>query len=176
MAQRKILTSEEERLYKQSRPVTSFDSRLHQLLDDMNETLADQDGVGLAAPQVGVLRRAVLVLETNVDFENGEEPYVIELINPEIVSVEGAQTGSEGCLSVPGEYGIVTRPMKVRVRAQDRFGEEFEVEGTGLTARCFCHEIDHLEGILFTSVAEKMLTQEEINAMAGGAEEDGETE
>lgn len=171
MAQRIILTSEEERLYKHSREVTAFDDRLHQLLDDMAETLLSQDGVGLAAPQVGVLKRAVLVIETNVDEENGEEPYVIELINPEIISCEGMQKGTEGCLSIPGEYGIVSRPMKVTVRAQDRYGKEFTVDGEGLTARCFCHEIDHLEGILFTALAEKMLTDEEIEALAGGKEE-----
>ena len=160
MALRTILTSEQEQLYKHSRPVTNFDARLHTLLDDMRETLLASGGVGLAAPQVGILRRAVLVIETNVP--EGEEEYVIELINPEIVSQEGEQRGSEGCLSVPNEYGIVTRPAKVRVRAQDRNGAWFEVEGEGLTARCFCHEIDHLEGILFTSVAERMLTKDEI--------------
>ena len=164
MALRTVLTSEEPRLRKHSREVVNFDERLHQLLDDMLETLADADGVGLAAPQVGVLKRAVIVMETNVDEENGEEPYFIELINPEIVSVEGGQTGSEGCLSVPEEYGIVTRPMKVTVKAQDRYGKEFTVSGEGLTARCFCHEIDHLEGILFTDLAERMLTKEEIEA------------
>ena len=115
----------------------------------MNETLAEAGGVGLAAPQVGILRRAVLVVETNVS--EGEDEYVIELINPEIIEATGEQEGAEGCLSVPGEYGIVKRPMHVKVRAQDRDGEWFEVEGDGLTARCFCHEIDHLNGIVFTS-------------------------
>lgn len=166
MALRTVLTSEEPRLRKHSREVVNFDGRLHQLLDDMLETLAEEDGVGLAAPQVGVLKRAVIVMETNVDEENGEEPYFIELINPEIISCEGEQRGSEGCLSVPEEYGIVTRPMKVTVRAQDRFGKEFTVSGEGLTARCFCHEVDHLEGILFTDLAERMLTREEIEAAA----------
>lgn len=161
MALRTILTSEDNQLRKTSRPVIRFDSRLHQLLDDMAETLIDSGGVGLAAPQVGVLRRAVLVIETNV--AEDEEEYIVELINPELIYSEGEQTGSEGCLSVPDEYGIVTRPEKVRVRAQDRFGNPFEVEGTGLTARCFCHEIDHLSGILFTDIAERMLTEDEIN-------------
>lgn len=162
MALRNILTKEEKALYKKCRPVTDFNGRLHQLLDDMNETLMEADGVGLAAPQVGILRRAVLVIETNVP--EGEEPYVIELINPEITELSGEQEGPEGCLSVPGEYGLVKRPMKVKVRAQDRYGEWFEVEGTGLTARCFCHEIDHLEGIIFTKVCERMLTEEELES------------
>ena len=149
-------------LYKKSRPVTEFNGRLHQLLDDMRDTLAASEGVGLAAPQVGVLRRVVLVLETNVP--EGEDEYVIELINPEVIEMTGSQTGAEGCLSVPGEYGVVTRPYRAKVRAQDRYGQWFEVEGEGLTARCFCHETDHLEGVLFTSLCEKMLTQEELES------------
>ena len=166
MALRNILTKEQPGLYKKSRPVTAFNSRLHQLLDDMADTLEEAGGVGLAAPQVGVLRRAVLVIETNV--ENEEDEYIIELINPEIVETSGEQDGTEGCLSVPGEYGMVKRPMNVKVRAQDRYGEWFEVEGTGLTARCFCHEIDHLDGIVFTSKASRMLSKEEIER--GGEE------
>ena len=164
MALRNILTKEQPLLYKKSRPVTDFNPRLHQLLDDMRETLMQADGVGLAAPQVGVLRRAVLVMETNVP--EGEEEYVIELINPEIVESSGEQDGAEGCLSVPGEYGLVKRPMTVKVKAQDRNGNPFEVEGTGLTARCFCHEIDHLEEIVFTSKADRMLSEEEMQAAA----------
>ncbi len=160
MALRNVLTKEEPGLYKKSRPVTDFNPRLHQLLDDMAQTLAAENGVGLAAPQVGVLRRAVIVLETNVP--EGEEDYLIELINPEILETSGEQYGPEGCLSVPGEYGLVKRPMNVKVRAQDRNGEFFEVEGTGLTARCFCHEIDHLDGVVFTSKCDRMLTEEEL--------------
>ena len=160
MARRNILTKEEPGLYKKCRPVTDFNFRLHQLLDDMADTLAQENGVGLAAPQVGVLRRAVIVLETNVP--EGEEEYLIELVNPEIIESDGEQYGAEGCLSVPGEYGLVRRPMHVKVRAQDRNGDFFEVEGEGLTARCFCHEIDHLEGIVFTSKCERMLTEEEL--------------
>ncbi len=170
MARRKIITVGEPRLNKKCREVTEFDGRLHDLLDDMTETLLESGGVGLAAPQVGILRRAVLVIETNV--EEDEEEYVIELINPQIVATAGEQTGSEGCLSIPGEYGIVTRPMEVTVRAQDRYGEWFEVSGTGLTARCFCHELDHLEGILFTEKAERMLSEEELKQMGVEAEED----
>ena len=162
MARRNILTKEEPGLYKKCRPVTDFNPRLHQLLDDMKDTLALENGVGLAAPQVGVLRRAVIVLETNVP--EGEDEYIIELVNPEIIESDGEQYGAEGCLSVPGEYGLVRRPMHVRVRAQDRNGEFFEVEGEGLTARCFCHEIDHLEGIVFTSKCERMLTEEELES------------
>lgn len=165
MAIRNILTKEEPTLYKHCRPVTDFNPRLHQLLDDMRETLSRADGVGLAAPQVGVLRRAVLVIETNVP--EGEDEYVIELINPEIVETSGTQTGAEGCLSVPGEYGVVERPMDVKVRAQDRNGQWFEVEGTGLTARCFCHEIDHLDGVMFTARAERMLSDEELQNIQG---------
>ena len=168
MALRNVLTTGAPNLYKKSKPVTAFNERLHTLLDDMAETLEQQNGVGLAAPQVGVLRRAVLVIETNVDED--EDPYIIELINPEIVSAEGDQYGTEGCLSVPGEYGYVHRPEKVTVRAQDRDGEWFEYEGEGLTARCFCHEIDHLEGILFTSVADRMLTKEELEKLEGEEE------
>ena len=162
MARRNILTKEDPALYKKCRPVTEFNSRLHQLLDDMKETLSQENGVGLAAPQVGVLRRAVIVLETNVP--EGEEEYMIELVNPEIIEASGEQFGAEGCLSVPEEYGMVRRPMHVKVRAQDRNGESFEVEGEGLTARCFCHEIDHLEGIIFTSKCERMLTKEELES------------
>jgi peptide deformylase len=162
MARRNILTKEEPGLYKHCRPVTDFNARLHQLLDDMADTLSNENGVGLAAPQVGVLRRAVIVLETNVP--EGEEEYIIELVNPEIIESDGEQYGAEGCLSVPGEYGLVRRPMHVRVRAQDRNGESFEVEGEGLTARCFCHEIDHLNGIVFTSKCERMLTEEELES------------
>ena len=162
MALRNILTQEQPGLYKKCRPVTDFNQRLHQLLDDMAETLQEANGVGLAAPQVGVLRRAVLVVETNV--AEDEDEYVIELINPEILEVSGEQEGAEDCLSVPGEYGLVKRPMHVKVRAQDRNGEWFEVEGEGLTARCFCHEIDHLEGVVFTSRVERMLSKEEIES------------
>jgi len=160
MAIRKILEKGDPTLEKHCRPVTNFNERLHTLLDDMKETMVKGNGVGLAAPQVGVLRRAVVVLETNVEDE-GEE-FIIELINPEIIEQSGEQSGPEGCLSVPGEYGIVTRPDFVKVRAQNRNGDTFEYTGEGLTARCFCHEIDHLEGVLFTQRAERMLTPEEL--------------
>ena len=163
MALRNILKDGEPRLRKTSRVVTDFNERLHQLLDDMRETLLDAGGVGLAAPQVGVLRDVVLVMDTNKE-DLTEEEQIIELINPRIVEQSGTQTGPEGCLSVPGEYGVVTRPENVTVTAQDRFGNEFTVSGYGLTARCFCHEIDHLSGVLFTDLAERMLTPEELNS------------
>ena len=160
MAHRKIIEEGDSVLHKHCRPVTNFDSRLHELIDDMRETLLEADGVGLAAPQVGVLRRVVLVLETNVP--EGEEPYIIELVNPEIVSTEGEQNGPEGCLSLPGRFGLVKRPMDVTVRAQDRNGNSFEISGHELTARAFCHELDHLEGKLFTQCATRMLTPKEV--------------
>ena len=164
MALRNIVTKEDKILYKVCRPVVKFNDRLHQLLDDMEDTLAKANGVGLAAPQVGVLRRAVLVLETNVGED--EEVFVIELINPEILETSGEQIGGEGCLSVPGEYGVVRRPSYVKVKAQDRFGEWFEYEGEGLTARCICHELEHLDGHLFLEKCERMLTEEEISGPA----------
>lgn len=139
MALRKIVEQGEDCLTRVCRPVTDFNARLRQLLDDMAETLTEVSGAGLAAPQVGVLRRVCLVLD-----EDSEE--YLELINPEIISQSGQQTGLEGCLSVPGKWGIVTRPNVVRIKAQDRDGNWFEAEGEGLTARAFCHEIEHLDG------------------------------
>lgn len=161
MALRNIVTKEDKILYKICRHVVKFDARLHQLLDDMADTLIKANGVGLAAPQVGVLRRAVLVIETNV--EEGEEEKILELINPELIETSGEQVGAEGCLSVPGEYGIVRRPERAKVRAQDRNGNWFEYEGEGLTARCICHELEHLDGHLFTEKCERMLTEEELS-------------
>ena len=172
MALRNIVEKGERCLEKRCRPVVNFDERLHTLLDDMGDTLIQSGGVGLAAPQVGILRRAVLVLETNV--AEGEHEYVIELINPEIIESSGEQSGPEGCLSVPGVFGMVTRPDHVKVRAQDRFGEFFEVEGDGLTARCFCHEIDHLEGRLFVDIADHIMDDEELSAYYGGSVEEEE--
>ncbi|MEE0205210.1 MAG: peptide deformylase [Oscillospiraceae bacterium] len=170
MALRNILTVGDPTLTKRCRPYTDFGPRLHELLDDMRETLIEADGVGLAAPQVGILRRAVVVMETN--HAEDEEDFFLELINPEIIATEGEQTGTEGCLSLPDQCGIVTRPMVVTVRAQDRNGETFEYTGEGLTARCFCHELDHLDGILYPERASKMLTDEELAEMAGDEEEE----
>ncbi len=153
MGIRKILTVEEPALHKTCRPVESFDKKLHKLLDDMRETLIDSEGVGLAAPQVGILRRVVLV-------DTGEE--ILELINPSLLETDGEQEGAEGCLSVPGKYGIVKRPYYARVKAQDRNGNWYECEGEELIARCFCHELDHLDGIVYTEVMERYLTEEEL--------------
>ena len=155
MGLRKILTDKDPALHKVCRPVEKFDGRLHKLLDDMKETLADANGVGLAAPQVGILRRVVLV-------DTGDE--VLELINPSLLETSGEQEGAEGCLSVPGKYGLVKRPNYAKVRAQDRYGNWFEAEGEELIARCFCHELDHLDGILYTEVMERFLTEEELEA------------
>ncbi len=170
MALRNILTEENPALRKVCRPYTDFNDRLHELLDDMKETLSQANGVGLAAPQVGILRRACIVMETNVP--EGESEYFIELVNPEIIERNGEQEGGEGCLSLPEQYGIVKRPNHVKVRAQDRNGNFFEVEGDGLTARCFCHEIDHLDGVLFTDRASRMLSDKEIQEMYGGDDEE----
>ena len=161
MAIRGILQGNDPALLKKSRVVADFNKRLHILLDDMRETLLEARGLGLAAPQVGVLRRAILVVDTSIETDNPEEQ-IIEMVNPEIIARSGEQSGSEGCLSVPGVYGIVQRPMLVRVTAQDRDGNEFELWGKELTARAICHEIDHLDGILFTSIAERFLTDEEM--------------
>ena len=173
MALRNILKQGDETLTKRCRPVTDFNERLHILLDDMAETMTSANGVGLAAPQVGILRRAVVVLETNVP--EGEPERVIELVNPEILEASGEQTGPEGCLSVPGDFGMVTRPDRVKVRAQDRDGNWFETEGVDLTARAFCHEIDHLDGHMFTELCDHILTDEEL-AEYYGAQEPEEAE
>ncbi len=156
MGLRKILTDEESALHKVCKPVTSFDSKLHKLLDDMAETLIESGGVGLAAPQIGILRRVVLV---DVGME---EPDIIELVNPEMMETDGEQYGPEGCLSVPGKYGLVRRPNYAKVRAQDRNGDWYEYEGEELIARCFCHELDHLDGIIYTEKMDRFLTEEEL--------------
>ena len=153
MGLRKILTDKDPALHKVCRPVEKFDGRLHKLLDDMAETLEQANGVGLAAPQIGILRRVVLV-------DTGEE--VLELINPTLLETSGEQIGAEGCLSVPGKFAVVERPNVVRVRAQDRYGNWFEAEAQGLTARAFCHEIEHLDGHLFVEHVDHFLTEEEI--------------
>ena len=140
MAIRKLVYIEDELLRKKSRPVDKFDEKLHKLLDDMAETMYHTNGVGLAAPQVAVLRRVVVM-----DCGDG----LIEMINPEVYEVEGEQDGPEGCLSVPGRCGTVERPTKVTVRAQNRVGETFEITGEGQLAQAFCHELDHLDGIVY---------------------------
>ena len=155
MGLRRIHTDKEPALHKVCKPVTNFDAKLHKLLDDMRDTLLDAQGVGLAAPQVGILRRVVLV-------DTGEE--ILELINPELMETSGEQVGAEGCLSVPGKYGIVKRPMVAKVKAQDRYGDWYEAEGEELIARCFCHELDHLDGIVYTQVMERFLSEEELES------------
>ncbi|MBQ8580344.1 MAG: peptide deformylase [Oscillospiraceae bacterium] len=158
MGLRKILTDKDPALHKTCKPVTAFDKKLHKLLDDMRETLIDSNGVGLAAPQVGILRRIFLV---DVGLDGNE---IIEFINPQILETDGEQTGAEGCLSVPGKYGLVKRPYWVKIRAQDRYGDWFEAEGEELIGRCFCHENDHLDGIVYTQVMDRFLTDEELEA------------
>ena len=153
MAILNIVTSEDEVLRKKCRPVEKITPRTLTLLDDMLDTMRAANGVGLAAPQVGILRRIVIV-----DIGEG----LIEMINPEIVATEGEQEGEEGCLSVPDEVGIVKRPNIVTVQATDRNGEPFTIRGEGLLARAFCHEIDHLDGILYIDKASRMLTPEEM--------------
>ena len=147
------MTDKDPALHKVCKPVEKFDWRLHKLLDDMRDTLIDSNGVGLAAPQVGILRRVVLV-------DTGEE--ILELVNPVMLETDGEDVGPEGCLSVPGKYGLVKRPYYAKVRAQDRFGDWYEAEGEELIARCFCHELDHLDGIVYTEVMERFLTEEEL--------------
>lgn len=161
MAIRKILVQGDPALTKTCRPVEQFNERLHILLDDLKETLTEANGAGLAAPQVGILRRVVVVVDA--------DEQMLELVNPTLVCTEGEQRGWEGCLSVPGMYGMVTRPYKARVRAQDRYGNEFEVEGEELVARCFCHELEHLDGHLYVEHTDQLYTQAEVEAM----EEDG---
>ena len=151
MAIRKIVLEGDPCLAKNCRPVTEFNQRLWDLLDDMHETLTDAQGAGLAAPQVGVLRRLALVMVEDESF--------LEVINPEIIAEEGEQDGPEGCLSVPDLYGMVKRPMKVTVRFQDRNGNWVERIAEGFTARAFCHEIDHLDGIVYVEKVEGELHQ-----------------
>lgn len=155
MAIRKIVTLGDEVLRKTSRPVVNFNEKLWQLLDDMKDTMYKAEGVGLAAVQVGVLRRVVVI-----DVGDG----LMELINPEIIEVSGEQEGQEGCLSLPGRFGIVKRPNYVKLRAQNRKGQWKLYEGTELKARAFCHELEHLDGKLYIDVETKELTAEEILA------------
>ena len=157
MAILKILTKEDPALSKVCHAVTKFDDRLWALLADMRDTLIDSNGVGLAAPQIGIIRRVVLVIN--------EKDEIMELINPEILEQSGEQEGLEGCLSVPGMSGVVVRPNYVKIKAQDRFGNWYEADGTGLTARCFCHELAHLDGHLYTELCDRLYTNEELQEM-----------
>ena len=152
MAIRKILTLGDEALTKKCRTVETIDTRILNILDDLKDTLYDSGGAGLAAPQVGILRRLVVI-----DVGNG----LIELINPEIIASEGSQTGAEGCLSYPGKWGVVTRPNRVKVKAQNRKGQWVEYSGEGLLARAFCHELDNLDGHRFMEKVSELLEDEE---------------
>ena len=172
MALRNIVEQGDPVLMKMCRPVKDFNRRLHILLDDMRETLDNVGGAGLAAPQVGVLRRVCLVMDEETMDEEIKTYY--ELVNPEIIEQDGEQTGLEGCLSVPGKWGIVTRPEHVKVRAQDRDGNWKEYEGTGLTARGFCHEIAHLDGHLYTELIDHFLSDEEVEEYQRKQEEEDE--
>ena len=157
MAIRNVVLEGDPILYKKCRIVKNFDARLAQLIDDMIETMQLKNGVGLAASQVGILKR-VVVIQTNLE----EKP--LELVNPQITEVSGNQEEVEGCLSCPGEYGITKRPMKVKVKASDRFGAEHFYDGEALLARAFCHEIDHLDGILFKNHVIRMLDDSELES------------
>ncbi len=169
MAIRKIVKLGDEALRKVCKPQESFNLRLWTLLKDMADTMYQAEGVGLAAPQVGILRRVVVI-----DISEGRDQ-LLELINPEIVwQSEETQCGREGCLSLPGRAGIVTRPKKVRVKAQDRHGQPFEIEGEDLLARAVCHEIDHLNGVVYIDVMDREMTREEIEADNKRQEEQSE--
>jgi peptide deformylase len=165
MAIRNIVKDGDPILRKKSREVVNFDRRLHTLIDDMIATLEEANGLGIAAPQVGVLRRVVIVMDA--------EMKPIELVNPEILSTEGENEGPEGCLSFPGMYGVVARPTRVEVRAKNRYGKPFTASGDGIVARAFCHEIDHLNGDLFVDKVIRYITEEDSEEMRE-AEETGE--
>ena len=156
MATRKIVKIGDETLRKICRKQEKFDLRLAILLKDMADTMYKAEGVGLAAPQVGILRRVAVVDATE------DHSGLKELVNPEIIERSGSQTGREGCLSIPERQGVVTRPMKVKVRYQDRHGKWMELETEGFEARAVCHELDHLDGVLYVDVMDRELTEEEI--------------
>ena len=153
MAIREIRKYDDPALYTVCRPVEKFDERLGELLDDMAETMYQANGVGLAAPQVGILRRVVVI-----DVGDG----IIELVNPRILRTAGSETTSEGCLSFPGEYGLVERPTEVEIEAEDRHGKTVRMTGHDLLARAFCHETDHLDGKVFKTIAIEMLDEEDL--------------
>ena len=155
MAIRNVVLEGDPVLTKKCRPVEVFDAKLAQLIDDMIETMHVKKGVGLAAPQVGILKR-VVVIQVDPDGK------IFELVNPEIIESSGTQESVEGCLSCPGEFGVTRRPMKVKVKAQDRFGNEYFYEGEALLAKAFCHELDHLDGILFKTHVIRMLDEDEL--------------
>ena len=155
MAVRPIIYDPDPILYKKCHPVTKFDKKLGNILTDMTQTMIHANGVGLAGPQIGYMRRVCVVLDT---LDNDK---IIEMVNPEVVATEGEQSGSEGCLSFPNKFGMVTRPRIVTVRAQDRNGEWFTVQSHDLTARAFLHEIDHLDGHVFTEKVTEYINMDE---------------
>ena len=159
---KQILQKEDPALHKVCHPITKFDGKLAGLLSDLTDTLKDAGGLGLAAPQIGILRRVVVVMDDDESF--------LELVNPEIVSQEGEQEGFEGCLSLAGMYGVVKRPMKVKIKAQDRTGAAVEYEREGVTARCFCHEIEHLDGHMYYEHTDRLFTEDEVDKMMQDAE------
>ncbi len=160
MALREILKKDEELLRKKSRPVEKFDDRLITLLEDMKDTLHEARGCGLAAPQIGILRRIVVIEVPEDETDENSKDLYFEIINPMYLKKEGEQKEYEGCLSCPGEFGITTRPEYVKIEAYDRFGKKFTLEGRGLLARAICHELDHLDGVLFIDHAEMVETEE----------------
>ena len=163
---KQILQKEDPALHKKCHPITKFDGKLAGLLSDLTDTLKDAGGLGLAAPQIGILRRVCVVMDDDESF--------LELVNPEILSQEGEQEGFEGCLSLAGMYGIVKRPMKVKVKAQDRTGAEVEYEREGITARCFCHEIDHLDGHMYYEHTDRLFNEDEVDKILQNAENEKE--
>lgn len=200
MALRNVVLDGDPILKKVCRPVTKFDDKLAQLLDDMAETMLSEDGLGLAAPQVGFLRRAFVAMDESSlpprirKAESGEEdasaqaelpeqeeaeyePVVMEFINPEIIEKEGEVRGYEGCLSFPGRFGAIARPQRVKIKAFDRFGNEFEYEGSGTFARCLCHETDHLNGVTIDELAEFFYdpeTPHDLDTTLGGGSDEEE--
>ena len=162
-----ILQKDDPALHKVCHPITKFDAKLAGLLGDMTDTLKQSGGLGLAAPQIGILRRVCVILDE-------DETTYLELVNPEIVSQEGEQEGFEGCLSLAGMYGIVKRPMKVKIKAQDRTGAVVEYEREGITARCFCHEIEHLDGHMYYEHADRLFTEDEVDKILSQSAESEE--
>ena len=158
MAIRRVVKQGDPILRKRSREIIEINQRIIEIIEDMTETLYKENGIGIAAPQIGILKRIVVI-------DQGDGP--IELINPVMLSCEGEQEGTEGCLSVPGEFGLVRRPACVRIKALNRKGKRVELIGDGMLARAFCHEIDHLDGKLFVDIATEMYSQEDIDQMEG---------
>lgn len=162
MAIREVIKVGDPLLTKKCHKVTKFDTKLASILDDMKETMVASNGVGLAGPQIGIIRRIAVVLDVNKE-EEGTEPVFYEFVNPEVIWESDEKINdAEGCISVPGVYGKVLRPARARVRAQNRNGEFYEVEGSGIVARCFCHEVEHLDGHIFTEKVTEYIKPEEI--------------